>query len=61
MRTLSYGMHVESCTIVQLCSQLSTALYDPLGVANHDVTQGRVLLRIEGARTINRPLITMHD
>ena len=31
MRTLSYGMHVKSCIIMQLCSQLSTALYDPLG------------------------------
>ena len=31
MRTLSYGMHVKSTEISVLCSQLPTALYDPLG------------------------------
>ena len=30
MRTLSYGMHVKSTEISVLCSQLPTALYDPL-------------------------------
>ena len=32
MRTLSYGMHVKSTKILVLCSQLSTALYGPLGI-----------------------------
>ena len=37
MRTLSYGMHVKSCKILQLCSQLPIALYDPLGLLRTDV------------------------